>query len=61
MLGTSALITPVPYQAEFFADGIFAVAAGVLLWVFCLKNKKLMRPGGIVMLLCYAAYFLYLL
>ena len=61
VLGTSALITPVPYQAEFFADGIFAVAAGVLLWVFCLKNKKLMRPGGIVMLLCYAAYFLYLL
>ncbi len=61
VLGTSALITPVPYQKGFLADGIFAVAAGVLLWAASFKEKKLSRPGGIVMLLCYAVYFVYLL
>lgn len=61
VLGTSALITPVPYQKEFLADGIFAVAAGVLLWAASFKEKKLSRTGGIVMLMCYVAYFVYLL
>ena len=61
VLGTSALITPIPYQSNFLVDGIIAVAAGVLLWVATIKNKALGRIGGIVMLLCYAAYFVYLL
>lgn len=61
VLGTSALITPVPYQKGFLADGIFAVAAGVLLWAASLRKKELPRAGGVVMLLCYAAYFVYLL
>lgn len=61
VLGTSALITPIPYQATFLVDGIIAVAAGVLLWVATIKNKALGRIGGIIMLLCYAAYFVYLL
>ena len=61
VLGTSALITPIPYQSQFLVDGIIAVAAGVLLWLATIKNKALGRIGGIVMLLCYAAYFVYLL
>ena len=61
VLGTSALITPIPYQSNFLVDGIIAVAAGVLLWIATIKNKALGRIGGIVMLLCYAAYFVYLL
>lgn len=61
VLGTSALITPVPYQATFLVDGIIAVAAGVLLWVATIRKKELTRPWAIVMLLGYAAYFVYLL
>lgn len=61
VLGTSALITPVPYQATFLVDGIIAVAAGVLLWVATIKKKELTRPWAIVMLLGYVAYFVYLL
>ena len=61
VLGTSALITPVPYQSTFFIDGIIAVAAGVLLWVATMKRKELTRPWAIVMLLGYVAYFIYLL
>jgi len=61
VLGTSALITPIPYQSTFLVDGIIAVAAGVLLWLATIKNKALGRIGGIIMILCYAAYFVYLL
>lgn len=61
VLGTSALITPIPYQATFLVDGIIAVAAGILLWIATIKKKALGRIGGIIMLLCYAAYFVYLL
>ncbi len=61
VLGTSALITPIPYQPSFLIDGIIAVAAGVLLWVATWKKKALTRPWGIIMLICYAAYFVYLL
>ena len=61
VIGTSALITPVPYEPNFIVDGIIAIAAGLLLWISVAKEKELRRPWGIVMLVCYAAYFVYLL
>ncbi len=61
VLGTSALITPVPYRADFLTDGIIAAMSGVLLWAAVLRKKQLTRPWGIVMLVCYAAYFACLL
>lgn len=61
VVGTSALITPVVFASGFVADSIVAIGAGLLLWVCVLRKKKLTRPGGIVMLLSYAAYFAYLL
>ena len=61
VLGTSALIIPIPYQASFLIDGIIAVAAGVLLWVATIRKRELNRPWGSVMLLGYVAYFVYLL
>lgn len=61
VLGTSALIIPITFEPGFVIDSIIAVAAGVLLWISTIKSKKLTRPWGIVMLVCYAAYFVYLL
>lgn len=61
VLGTSALITPIPYKSTFLVDGLIALAAGVLLWVATIRKKELNRPWGIVMLGGYAAYFVYLL
>lgn len=60
VLGTSALIIPITFESSFVIDSIISVAAGVLLWVATIKKKRLTRPWGIVMLLCYAAYFVYL-
>ncbi len=61
VLGTSALIIPITFEASFAIDTIIAIAAGVLLWSATIGKKKLTRPWGIIMLLCYAAYFVYLL
>ena len=61
VVGTSALITNIPYASGFVIDGIISVAAGVLLWISTVKTKKLTRPWGIAMLLSYAAYVVYLL
>mgnify|MGYP004671467963 FL=1 len=61
VVGTSALITPVPFESKFIFDAIFASFAGVVMLLAVLKNKKLTRIGGIVMLVCYAAYFVYLM
>lgn len=61
VVGTSALIINIPYASGFIIDGIISVAAGVLLWVSTIKTKKFTRPWGIVMLVSYAAYVVYLL
>lgn len=61
VVGTSAIIIPVAFVSSFIIDCLVAVAAGVILWVLVFKTQKLTRPGGILMLVGYAAYFVYLL
>ena len=61
VVGTSALIIPVTFEVNFIIDTVIAILAGILLWVSVIKSKKLTRPWGIVMLLAYAAYFVYLM
>lgn len=61
VLGTSALIIPVVFEMSFVIDCLVAVAAGVVLWLSVFRKKKLTRIDGIIMLVCYAAYFAYLL
>ena len=55
------MITPVPYSANFTADSVIAIAAAVLLLLCVVKNKRLARAAGILMLAGYAGYFVYLL
>ncbi len=59
VLGTTAVISPVMYSTDFIADNLAAFAAMALLFICVVKNKKLTRPGGIIMLLSYAAYFVF--
>ncbi len=61
VVGTTALITPVVFEAKFITDTLISAAAGALLWVCVFKDRKLSRTGGILMLTGYAAYFLYLI
>lgn len=61
VVGTTALITPVAYSANFMVDTITAVAIMVLLLICVLPKKKLGRPAGAIMLVGYVAYFIYLI
>ena len=61
VVGTSALITPVAYAADFMVDSIVCIAAVVLLWMLVFRKHRLGRLGGVCMLAGYAAYFMYLL
>ena len=61
VVGTTALITPVAFKAGFLIDSAVALIAGLILWFGVMKEHKLKRPVGIVMLVAYALYFVYLL
>lgn len=61
VVGTTALITPVAFAANFVIDLIISAICGVILWIGVFKKKQLGRPMGIFMLICYAAYFVWLL
>lgn len=61
VVGTTALIVPVTFQQGFVVDSIIAIATAVLLFVCVVKTKKLQRWGGVIMLLGYVGYFVYLM
>ncbi len=61
VVGTTALITPVTFKTGFLIDSAAALAAGLILWFGVMKDRKLKRPVGVLMLLSYAVYFMYLL
>lgn len=60
VIGTTALICNVPFDQKFVIDTIVAIFSGVLLWAGTIRYKELRKNCGIVMLLCYAGYFIYL-
>jgi cation:H+ antiporter len=60
VLGTSAIIIPLTFEAKFIIDAVISIGAGVLLWVSVVRKRLLTRPWGIIMLVAYAGYFVYL-
>ena len=61
VVGLSSMIIDVPFAANFRIDMAVAIAAPLFMWLASMKGMKLVRWHGIVMLLGYVAYFLYLL
>ena len=61
VVGTTALITPVEYAGSFMVDSLVAIGTMVLLFLCVVKNHRLGRLGGALMLLSYAGYFVYLI
>ena len=61
VLGTVALIAPVEFATAFLLDAVLCIVSMALLMLLCFKKQVLSRKGGAVMLVCYAAYFVYLL
>lgn len=61
VVGIAAVITPVVYAPNFMIDTIVCIGTAVLLWLCVLRKHKLARHGGVILLLCYAGYFVYLM
>ena len=59
VVGTSALIIPIEFAKPFILDTFIAAAVAALLLVCCLPKKKLTRGAGILMLICYVLYFVF--
>lgn len=60
VVGTASLITPVVYSSSFMVDSIITVASMALLWLCVCRDRKISRTGGVIMLVSYLAYFIYL-
>lgn len=60
VLGISSVIVPVLFPQNFLVDGIIAIIAVLIFWIYALLFKRLDRKSGIIMLVTYAAYFAYL-
>jgi cation:H+ antiporter len=59
ILGLTSLISPNPLAwntVGYLIDGLVAIAAALLLFVFALCQKKLTRTAGIIFICAYAAY-----
>lgn len=61
VVGIAGTITSVIYESKFIVDTIVCIATAILLWLCVIRTKKLKRHGGVILLICYAAYFVYLI
>ena len=61
VLGTVAVITPVGFGASFVIDGIICIISIVLLYFLSKNDDTLSRTDGVILLVAYVLYFLYLL
>lgn len=61
VVGTSALIIPIPFAQAFVTDFAVAAGAAILLLICCLRKQRLSRLSGALMLICYTAYFAFVL
>ena len=59
--GITATIIPIPFLRAFTIDTAVAAFAALLLWLFSIRDRHLGRMNGIIMILCYAAYFAWVL
>jgi cation:H+ antiporter len=61
VLGTVSLISPLVFEPSFILDNILCIVSMLLLWFMTMKDKLLSRKNGVVMLLMYVVYFIYLM
>lgn len=59
VLAASAAITPMNINGQSLVDLVILAAITVLTYVFCVTQKKVNRPEGVVLVLMYAGYMTY--
>ena len=61
VVGSSALITQVPFEPNFIIDSFVAILIGLVLYICTKKTRVLDKKTGILLLITYSIYFIYLL
>ena len=60
VLGVTGLIKPIPFEHAFLTDAAWGIFATILLWIFVLHDRKLNWVKGLIFLLSYAVYIVWL-
>lgn len=60
VLGIASTISPIAFITENIIDIAILTAMSLLVWIFGWTKKRLDKPEGIIMLLMYAAYLVYI-
>ncbi len=58
VIGTASLIIPINFAVNFRPDALIAIAAAAVLLLCTVRGRKLKRLQGIILLACYAVYFI---
>lgn len=61
ILGFSSILTPIHVAPELFIDASIMIAVCILILIFARSNRKTSRIEGLVCVLCYVAYSIYII
>ncbi|CDZ99271.1 Inner membrane protein YrbG [Jeotgalicoccus saudimassiliensis] len=61
VLGISAVISPLSVSDSLFTDAWVLIAVSLVLLIIALWKNKLSRSGGILLVVLYAVYFIYII
>ena len=60
ILGVASAISPITFLYENMIDIIVLVVFSIITWAFCLTKQKLSKTEGLVMILAYAVFLVYI-
>lgn len=60
VLGIAATISPITFIMENIIDILILIVMSVIVWIFAWSRKKIEKREGIIMLLMYVAYMVYI-
>ena len=59
ILGVSSFITPITLDVTAVYDTIILIIASIVVYVSAISKREIQRKEGILFLVCYFAFFLY--
>lgn len=60
VLGVAATVSPMVVLKDNLIDDIILIAVSILVWIFAWSKKELNRIHGVIMIIIYAAYVVYI-
>ena len=61
VLGISGLVRSIYFEYGFVIDAAISVMITIMLWLFAIHAQNLSKRAGVLFLLCYAGYLIYLI